>query len=514
MDFLVLPPALINDLLGRLDGISFTHILAASLFALYVCSSLRSYFGAKAPFAGYRSWFEPTFWLRIRFLSDPAPILNDGYRKNKNGMFIVRRMDADIWVLPKDYLDELRLLPNTILSNAHAQFKNIKGQYTYASVVLHSNLHTSVLQNQLTPKLAVYGERSKAEFDATFSQDFPHRDGWHEVDIQNTFRTVVARMTGVTFVGHPACQNEKWLKLSVQYPLDTFQTGFTLRMFPTFTHPVLARLLPSRYRIRSKLKQAQKILEPLIREYQKKPKGAASSDGTLLAWMVENSTGTEAEPAEMTNRLMVLTLASIHTTALAMSYALFDLCAHPEYFAPLREEIEDIHRTYPGDEFIHQGLSKFDKLDSFLTESQRFHPAVLMAPQRLALKPITLKNGAHIPQGTRIGFPNNSILMDPAITPNPETFDAFRSYRMRQEPGEEQRHLWTSTDKNHLAFGHGKQACPGRHFAASEMKIVLSRLLRDYDFEFPPGKGRPRTFFLDENVFPDPAARIMMKRRA
>lgn len=66
---------------------------------------------------------------------------------------------------------------------------------------------------------------------------------------------------------------------------------------------------------------------------------------------------------------------------MATSHALYDLAAHPEYVAPLREEIEQViaEDGYEVDgsgmkNLKKQSLPKLKKLDSFLKESQRFSP--------------------------------------------------------------------------------------------------------------------------------------------
>jgi cytochrome P450 len=45
-----------------------------------------------------------------------------------------------------------------------------------------------------------------------------------------------------------------------------------------------------------------------------------------------------------------------------------------------------------------------------------------------------------------------------------------------------------STGADHLVFGYGVQACPGRFFALHEAKVVVARILRSYDFKL---KKRP-----------------------
>ena len=95
--------------------------------------------------------------------------------------------------------------------------------------------------------------------------------------------------------------------------------------------------------------------------------------------------------------------------------------------------------------------------------------------------------------------------MDPKIYPEPEKFDASRFLSMRQQPGQENNFQFVSTSPEHILFGLGQHACPGRFFAAksvalrilfvlysrglthlvSEIKIALCHLLLKYDWRLP-----------------------------
>lgn len=48
-----------------------------------------------------------------------------------------------------------------------------------------------------------------------------------------------------------------------------------------------------------------------------------------------------------------------------------------------------------------------------------------------------------------------------------------------------------SVTKENMSFGFGRHACPGRFFAANEIKLILARLLLDYDLRMPPGVDEP-----------------------
>ena len=80
----------------------------------------------------------------------------------------------------------------------------------------------------------------------------------------------------------------------------------------------------------------------------------------------------EANPNKLAHRQLLLSLASIHTTGMATTHTLYDLAAHPEYIAEMREEIESTLIEDGG--MTKQTLSKFRKLESLMKESQRLNP--------------------------------------------------------------------------------------------------------------------------------------------
>ena len=41
-----------------------------------------------------------------------------------------------------------------------------------------------------------------------------------------------------------------------------------------------------------------------------------------------------------------------------------------------------------------------------------------------------------------------------------------------------------------MGFGYGRHACPGRFFAAAEIKLLLARILLDYEVKMPEEQTR------------------------
>jgi ent-kaurene oxidase len=81
----------------------------------------------------------------------------------------------------------------------------------------------------------------------------------------------------------------------------------------------------------------------------------------------------------------------------------------------------------------------------------------------------------------------------------------------RFDPGYTTRDQYASTDKEHIHFGHGRYACPGRFVVSNEIKMSIGKMLLKYEFRFhdeiPPNKT------ILELSFQDPATRILIRER-
>ena len=57
------------------------------------------------------------------------------------------------------------------------------------------------------------------------------------------------------------------------------------------------------------------------------------------------------------------------------------------------------------------------------------------------------------------------------------------------------------------------QCSPGRFFAANELKSLLVFLIMNFDFKLAGDGVRPDNIYLGEAVSPDPAAKLMFRKR-
>jgi cytochrome P450 len=93
--------------------------------------------------------------------------------------------------------------------------------------------------------------------------------------------------------------------------------------------------------------------------------------------MVDTAKGNDKDPKEIVHKILFLCLASMSSSTMGITHAIFDLCAMPQYLAPLREEIQTTVAEEGG--WTLAAVQKMKKLDSFLKESQRVnHPGLCM----------------------------------------------------------------------------------------------------------------------------------------
>lgn len=198
--------------------------------------------------------------------------------------------------------------------------------------------------------------------------------------INHNLLQVVAGVTTRAISGTSLCRNRNWISTCINYIENIFVTMVILRLFPRAIHRYISCLLPSFWRIRIYLRRAKTFLIPIIEERLERQKTLVDEQQIekpvdLLQYMVEHAEGEDLQPERLAHLVLMANLAGIHTSNVAITNAIYDLCAHQEYVQVLREEIEQVLSIDGG--WQRDTHNKFHKMDSFLKESQRFTPATL-----------------------------------------------------------------------------------------------------------------------------------------
>ncbi|OLN91630.1 Dihydromonacolin L monooxygenase LovA 10 [Colletotrichum chlorophyti] len=377
-------------------------------------------------------------------------------------------------------------------------------------MLLRSSIGTYRIADGSQAKLtSPISDETSLSLNDVFGQDTE----WQTMELKNNVLNIVARVSTRVFGGEELCRNKNWLKITSEYARTSFIASEVLRLFPKSLRNIAHKFNPVSRKLQTQVKEAREIINPIVEQRRREKKVALDRGeeepeyNDCLEWCEDASDEANADPATMQ---LGLSFAAIHTTSDFVTQVMLDLAKYPDYFEPLRKEITDVIRT---DGWSRMGLYKMRLLDSFCKETQRLHPLGIVAMHREATKPITLSNGLELPEGSRIAI-SCQRMTDPSVYLDPARFDGYRYLRMRETlgAGNDGAAHFVSSSPEHLGFGHGQHACPGRFFAANEVKIILCHLLLKYDWRLA-GEVRPTSVNFGFTLEVDPKAKIEIRRR-
>ncbi|KZL84954.1 trichothecene c-8 hydroxylase [Colletotrichum incanum] len=93
-----------------------------------------------------------------------------------------------------------------------------------------------------------------------------------------------------------------------------------------------------------------------------------------------------------------------------------------------------------------------------------------------------------------------------------DKFDAYGFLRMRETPGEEHSIQLATTTPTHIGFEHWQHACPGRFFAANEVKITVCHLLLKYGMKLEE-RCEHKVTNVRFSMIANPTTRVLIRRR-
>ncbi|KAF4416178.1 putative cytochrome P450 monooxygenase (lovA) [Fusarium austroafricanum] len=373
----------------------------------------------------------------------------------------------------------------------------------------HPKMPTVVMNVAKFLILAKMTDPLSEEASLAISHSLTESTDWHSIDPVTELIRVVSRVSSRIFMGKELCRDEGWTKASSEYTLLAFSLLRDVRKWPRWLRPYVHWFLPSCWELRRKLNEARQYLKPHIErrniiKQQALAEGKPCPFDDSIEWFEKEYDGKYDPAAEQIS----ISIVAYHTTSDLLSETLINLCLHPELFEALREEIVRVLSQEGG--LTKAALYNLKLMDSVVKESQRLRPILLGVFRRIALADVTLPNGDILKKGDRV-IGETTQMWSPDYYENALEFDAYRYVKMRQSGDDKKAHL-VSTSADHLGFGHGLHACPGRFFAANEIKILLCHLLLKYDWKVPEGTN-PKAAYWGWNLFGDSSVKLLVRRR-
>ncbi len=185
---------------------------------------------------------------------------------------------------------------------------------------------------------------------------------------------------------------------------------------------------------------------------------------------------------------MQLLVAGHETSSNALSWLLYLLSTRPDCVERIRREFDSVL----GERSMsYSDVPKFEFTTQAIMEALRLYPPFWMV-DRMALADDRVGDIA-IPQGSTVVVFIYGAHHSPQYWENPESFDEERFAKVNDKQ---------HTPFTHLPFGAGPRGCIGGNYAMLQILMILSVLLRKYDFRLVPGQtieARPMVILRPEH---------------
>ncbi|PHH78827.1 hypothetical protein CDD80_6198 [Ophiocordyceps camponoti-rufipedis] len=496
-------------------------IACALLLGLLLVELSRRRKGSKIP--TIRRWPAPFPEIldRLSYNRNAVALVREGYTKHKNVPFRLLKMDMDLVVIPLKYAAELRAVTSDKLDPLTASFDDNAGHLT--KILLGSELHSDAIHRPRIIPVVV--DELKFAFDHVLAQGsksgksnsliinqttYPLylTDSWTAVNPYDMVLDLSTRAAARIFVGEPICRDEQFLQTTASYSRNSFSTIDTFRNLGSIIG-LFGRAMSSTVTdARDQLAYVQRLLGDEVTRRRARPD---DKHDDFLQWCMDLArTPDESQPESIAHRTLgILSMAVVHTTAMASTHMLFDLVSDPDLLEALREEQR---RVLPeGWPSINQkAMLEMRLLDSLMRESQRFNPVGEFTFRRIVRKPIVLSDGYQLQPGQQIAIPAKNLNLDDDIISEADAYNPSRWATQQQASAS-----FAHSSSANLHFGLGRYACPGRFFAAYMIKSIMSRLLLEYDIKLQ-GDGchrRPPNIISGDKILPNRDAVILLRHR-
>src|SRR5260370_11386012 len=211
----------------------------------------------------------------------------------------------------------------------------------------------------------------------------------------------------------------------------------------------------------------------VLRDYIRRRRSDPHGNDLLQILMDARYSGGEGMSDELIlSESMQLLVAGHETSSNALSWLLYLLSARPDCVDRVRQEFDSVLGERP---LSYSVVPKFEFTTQVILEALRLYPPFWMV-DRMALADDRAGDLA-IPRGSTVVVFIYGVHHSPQYWENPENFDEERFSKAKEK---------LHTPFSHLPFGAGPRGCIGGNYAMLQMLMILSVLLRKYDFSLVP----------------------------
>ncbi|SJL01048.1 uncharacterized protein ARMOST_04364 [Armillaria ostoyae] len=317
-------------------------------------------------------------------------------------------------------------------------------------------------------------------------------DGTSTIDVQNWMDRISIDSMGIAGFSHDFGAIDGKPQMFDELNLNRGVTFFTFMIIASTMFPAVLHL-PSKKK--DALAAMNRMLSAIADRLLVKAKELGNDEDKSVMGLLLKSETPDADVhmsrEEIIAQKMFL-VAGYETTSISLTWALIELCKDIDIQNKLRTELVQFGNTDPTWEQLNSSLPY---LDAVVHETLRMHPPVFESV-RVATEddvlplatPVVTKSGETV---NSLFVAKGTILIAPIRTLNTsEEFwgpDAkeFKPERWLEDSAPRAKEI--QGHRHLLTFADGPKTCLGKTFALTELKVVLSVIIRNFSFAFPRG---------------------------
>lgn len=453
----------------------------------------------------------PIFQAKWRNTLNFKAAMEQAYTQHRDRAVILPVVSGgDSVMLPYSEIDFVAAQPDSILSSKERAAQIYQTDHTFMDPrVNRAARYDTIIRMTMTPQVGNLIPALSDEVNWAFDEYWGTKTSqWTEVCVFETVRYIVGSVANRAVVGAPYCRDPGLVKHGMAFAIHVPFSASILNLFWEPLRPYIAPFItiPNRIDTQRFRKIVLAEIENRLRDYDERranPDDKSIDDpepNDFLQWAIQQAKAS-GDPymwrsETLADRLLILNFAALHTSSLFATWAMFDLAAcEAKVLDELREEITSVLAAHGG-QWNKRAVAELEKLDSAMRESARLNSILAVGLRRVVLAEdgLTTPSGVHLPKGTHVSVPVYPVMRDDSIYADANTFMPFRFSELRsgqRSEGEEKDNMnmkripnnFIATSPDFLVFGHGKNACTGRHFAATVLKLILAEAILKYDFE-------------------------------
>jgi cytochrome P450 len=429
--------------------------------------------------------------------------------------YLLARGDTDLLVLPARLIPELNRLGTDVLNSRLSHAFTLVGDLTGMTVVRQTSYHVRMLLSRISPALSELFPPTAARIATAMEKNFTQTYDWTVTKpLPSSVRCFSEGIAIALFGADMAAENPNLVRLTYEHTENVFKVAFAMRCVPSVLQPVLVWLLPAKWRLTSGWQKLENLVVPEVarqKQVGNSRVNKANKSPNLLSWMVQDGkTPLERDPSTLTTLIGSVAAGSTYSIANFVCRALSDLAAHPDVLEAVRSEIYETHEKING-LWNLEALASLEKLESAMKETARLAPGTLIVYSRVVQRDHVLSDGTALKKGQFITISGPGRATDPATFDNPKDYNGLR-FCAEDKIQEHRGRPFNSVDTDILTWGAGRWACPGRLIADMGAKILLLKMIGEYDFAFVNGKPLSPSA-IHEFLFFHPDNQMLVRRR-